>query len=335
MTKRNPFLDIVKAACILFVIITHDKISESFRLKTLFPFWINMAVPMFMIISGYVYAISFERNKISEIHEAYALNFIMPKFIRYTVPFILAYLVELADEIFIRHNYSVASWIFHFFNGGIGPGSYYYPVLLQFLFIYPVIYFVVRRYDFKGLLLCFAMNAVFEFFQRVWGCGGGFYRMLMFRYIFVIAFGSWLYQRKEKTSAIWKIFSFAVGVIFIILYCYLKVKPKIIIYWTATCFLACLYLLPIADFLITKTHISCKPAELLGKASFNIFLSQMVYFNYMVGFVRKIIPVHIFQLLAHIGICVISGLLFYFIEQKITKWVLKMWRSEKRMLLKK
>lgn len=59
--SRNGFLDIIKAFCILFVIITHDSISDSFRLKTLFPFWINMAVPMFMIISGYVYAISFEK----------------------------------------------------------------------------------------------------------------------------------------------------------------------------------------------------------------------------------------------------------------------------------
>lgn len=65
--KRNTFLDIIKAFCILFVIITHDTISEETRQRFLFNFWIDMAVPLFMIISGYVYAASFERNKISEI----------------------------------------------------------------------------------------------------------------------------------------------------------------------------------------------------------------------------------------------------------------------------
>ena len=184
-----------------------------------------------------------------------------------------------------------------FFQGGNGPGSYYYPIMLQFLLFYPVVYFVIRKYAFKGLFFCFVLNAAFEFFQRVWGCNGEFYRMLLFRYTFVIAFGSYLWQcKKEKIALRWKIGAFIVGVAFIIAFCYFKLQPKIIIYWTSTCFLACLYLLPIADFLICRVHCSFKPAELVGKASFNIFLTQMVYFVYGVGFVRKIIPNHILQL---------------------------------------
>ena len=328
MQKRNQFLDIIKAFCVIFVIITHDSISTSFRLKTLFPFWIDMAVPMFMIISGYVYAISFERNKIAAIQDAYTLRFLMPKFIRYTIPFVAAFLVEVLGEVLFAilkfPRFSPKHLVVIFFQGGIGPGSYYYPILLQFLLFYPVIYFIIRKYDFKGLVLCFFINACFEFFQHVWGCNSEFYRMLLFRYTFVIAFGAWLYQGRDKIPFVWKVASFLVGTIFIVLYRYIKIKPRIITYWTGTSFLACLFLLPVAEFLIKKVHLSCKPIEFLGKASFNIFLAQMVYYAYMFEFTRKLISSHILQLCAHIAICVTSGIIFYFVEHKITARVLSL-----------
>ena len=330
--KRNTFLDIIKAFCILFVIITHDTISEETRQKFLFNFWIDMAVPLFMIISGYVYAASFERNKISEIGQAYKLKFLMPKFIRYTVPFLLAFIIEVIGEIRLSvlgiRPLSLKHIVAIFFQGGTGPGSYYYPILLQFLLYYPVLYFIIKKYAFKGLIVCFTLNALYEFFQRVWGCNEVFYRMLLFRYTLVIAFGSWLWQCKtEKISAIWKIASFVLGTAFIIVYRYLNVQPKIIIYWTKTSFIACLYLLPIASFLIHKVQCSFKPLEILGKASFNIFLVQMVYYVYAVNFMSKLFPSHIAHLFANIAICVIFGLVFYFLEQPITKFVLSLWKK--------
>ena len=51
--KRNQFIDVLKGICIIFVIITHYNWSNAARLKYFFPFWIDMAVPIFMIISGY------------------------------------------------------------------------------------------------------------------------------------------------------------------------------------------------------------------------------------------------------------------------------------------
>ena len=334
--KRNQFLDIIKALCIVFVIITHDTISEETRLKLLFNFWIDMAVPLFMIISGYVYALSFERNGIAQIQQAYTLNFIMPKFIRYTIPFLLAFAIEILGEIAVAflaiRPFSLKHIVALLFQGGNGPGSYYYPILLQFLLYYPVLYFIIKRYAFKGLILCFAINAGYEFFQRVWGCNETFYRMLLFRYTLVIAFGSYLGQCKgEKLALGWKIASFAAGTAFIIAYRYFAFPPRIIIYWTKTSFLACLYLLPIAAFLICSVHLRFKPLELIGKASFNIFLVQMVYYAYAAGFAAKFFSSHIVHLCFHIGICISAGLIFYAIEQPLTKFALSMWNSRKKL----
>lgn len=93
--ERNHSLDIYKGVCILLVILTHFNWTASERLKYLFPFWVNMAVPMFMIISGYVYSLSFEKHKINTISKAYSLNNLLNKFIRYTVPFLLVFVIEM------------------------------------------------------------------------------------------------------------------------------------------------------------------------------------------------------------------------------------------------
>jgi len=53
--SRNFSIDLLKTISILFVVITHFAYPSDFRQKLLFPFYIDMAVPIFMIISGYNY----------------------------------------------------------------------------------------------------------------------------------------------------------------------------------------------------------------------------------------------------------------------------------------
>ena len=62
--KRNHFVDVLKGICIIFVIFTHASWTDEQRVKLLFPFWIDMAVPFFMLVSGYVYTKSFQKNGI-------------------------------------------------------------------------------------------------------------------------------------------------------------------------------------------------------------------------------------------------------------------------------
>ena len=333
---RNSFLDIIKAFCILFVIITHAQISGSFRLCALFPFWINMAVPLFMIISGYVYASSFERNGISEIGGAYSLRFIMPKFIRYTVPFVMAFVVEVLGELYkAPSSFYIKQMALIFFKGGKGPGSYYYPLMIEFLLFYPVLYFIIKKNVLQGLALCFIVNVGFEFFSCVWACNNAFYRMLIFRYTFVIAYGSYLWQCRGKAEGGiafgWKIASFLAGCVFIIMYAYMGVQSKIVNNdWKDTTYLPCLYIVPLAEFLIQRVHFGFKPLELIGRASFNIFLVQMVYYTYAVNFVRRLIPNHSLCLVLHIVICVSVGLIFYLVEKPITHAVLQVGKKQKK-----
>lgn len=76
-SNRIVILDILKFICIVMVIVTHYEWTDEQRRQLLFPYWIDMEVPVFMLISGYLGAMSFERHKIDNIEKADNRYFIM------------------------------------------------------------------------------------------------------------------------------------------------------------------------------------------------------------------------------------------------------------------
>lgn len=216
-----------------------------------------------------------------------------------------------------------------FLQGGLGPGSYYYPIMLQFIFLFPIIFFIVKKYRFKGLLICLTMNATYELLHWAYGMNEGCYRLIGLRYIFVIAFGVFLHYKEgcdEVSMKQYKTFlvlAFIIGACFIYLTCYTTYQPKIIIHWTRVSFMGSMYFLPIMDWLLSKCCWKCKPIEVLGQASFNIFLSQMVFYWIGAPIIYANIASRKLQLLVCVIICVAVGVAFYFVEQPITKYVIK------------
>ena len=91
MGYRKSVIDILKGVCICFVVITHFSWSSIERLQYGFPFWIDMAVPIFMFISGYVYATSYEKRKVELYTQVYSVEEIFKKIARYTIPFLPVY----------------------------------------------------------------------------------------------------------------------------------------------------------------------------------------------------------------------------------------------------
>lgn len=277
---RNHTIDFLKGICIIFVIITHYGWTDEECLRYLFPFWIDMAVPFFMAISGYVYSKSYIKHGIDSIGNAYTYRNIYNKIVRYTVPFVIAYVIELIFFTFRDNPYGIdgiESIIINFIDGGIGPGSYYYPVMLQLVFSFPLIFFAIRKYDFKGLIGCWVANGIFEVLQRAYGLGDITYRLLLYRYIFIIAVGCYIAIGNRTIKKAEALITSTVGFIFIVTVCYLKYTPRVIIYWTRTSFVAVMYIVPIV-LVLFKKNIKCKLIELFGKASYNIFLTQMVYY---------------------------------------------------------
>lgn len=325
--KRNHMVDILKGICSICVIITHFNWQINDRLIPIFPYLIDMAVPVFMIVSGYVYAISYEKRNITSIGQAYQIDFVIDKLLRYTIPFIIIYVLELIAFYRIDIIYSKSEIISNFFAGGFGYGSYYYPIMIQFIFVFPIIFFLVKRLDFFGLILSGVLNALFELLQRLYYVSSGHYRLLLFRYLLLIAFGCYLYLKKGKIRKPIGIVSALTGIFFIGIYTYCHYTPYIIIYWTGTSFLAALYIMPVIGLLLCSAKISaikCPPIELLGKASYHIFLSQMFFYQFvMYPLQARFADAPAISLLfITIVACISGGVLFYGIETRITKWII-------------
>lgn len=322
--QHNHFVDVLKGICIIFVIISHLPWSNEQRLQYLFPFWIDMAVPVFMIISGYVYALSYKRNGINQMGEAYLLKNVISKMMRYTIPFVIAYAIEIFWIVFIdRFSFPLDGALTlgqAFLVGGLGPGSYYYPLMMQFIFVYPLIYFAIKKYQANGVVILGCFNALFELLKWAYLMNEETYRLLLFRYLLLIAVGCYIASDNFKMVNKASIIVTIIGVFYIYCYSYLQYTFPIITYWTGTSFIACFYIIPLSMFGIDKLkNIRFKPVEIIGKASYHIFLVQMVWY-YLAH--ERIASWNIYwALVINLVICIGVGITFYLIETPLNELI--------------
>lgn len=320
--ERIHLLDLIKGILIIFIIITHYNWTDEQRRMMLFPYWVDMAVPVFMIISGYVYALSYKRKNITSFKDAYEYKEITSKLIRYITPMLMAFAFEVFLYVIseIKIELSVA------LTGGIGPGSFYFPVMIQYVYIYPLIYFAIKNYDLKGLCVCGIINVVFEITKTLYGMPTSEYRFIVLRYILLIATGCYLAIGKQRIRKSVLLISMLIGAFWQYAVYYLGYKPVIINEaWATTSCISALYIIPICvSFFTSKKRMNARfaPLELIGRASFNIFLTQMVYF---IGakIIYKIVKNIWIANLLNIVICCSAGTVFYLIESRITGSLLK------------
>ena len=273
--ERNHAIDLIKGVCIVFVIVTHAQWSTEERQVYLFPYWIDMAVPVFMIISGYVNSLSYQRKRISSFGDAYSLKNIFSSMIRYSIPVGITLLIELAFIVIYKETVDVIPFCL---RGGDGPGSYYYPIMVQFIFVFPIIYFIIQKYDVCGFIICGFINCIYEILQTAYGMNVDCYRLLFFRYIFAASFGCFLVLKKGTVKKIYKILLFFIGFIFITAVGYWNYTPHTVSKWIGTSWIASMYIMPLFPFALKKLNKRCIFLEIMGKASFNIFLAQIVYY---------------------------------------------------------
>ena len=114
----------------------------------------------------------------------------------------------------------MTSLLYGFISGGEGPGSYYTPVMVQFILVIPVIIKVIKKYRLGGLAVCFLVNLSLEFFKNVVNMGADIYRLLIFRYIFAIAYEVYLYFDSGRKISWFHISCSGIELGYIIAFCY-------------------------------------------------------------------------------------------------------------------
>ena len=122
----------IKALCIIFVIIDHCSLLNG--ADPIYLFFVRMAVPIFIFISGYNYSQSFEkRNAV-----LYSFAYIKRKVLRFLIPAIITCTLYIFLIILNGNIVSFEYVLTTFFYGYYGLGAYYCNIMLQFIFVFPL-----------------------------------------------------------------------------------------------------------------------------------------------------------------------------------------------------
>ncbi|MDD6057466.1 MAG: acyltransferase [Clostridiales bacterium] len=310
--NRIQFLDYLKAICVLMVIVTHydwkDKTSPFFTML------INMAVPIFMMISGYNFAMSNRRNTGGNLGRMYGWQTIKPKLIRFLSPFFVICLIEMI--LLYLGDRSIRP-LRIFLLGAYGPGSYYVPIMLQFLVIFPILYMLVEKNAKLGLFAAGMLNLLFEIAVKYMEMEKYYYRLSIGRYLLLIAFGCYLYlYPKHRVKRYQMIFMFLLGMAYLVAVFGFEKDLPLFPYWKTTAMPVAFYIFPIVILLFRKFYHSTikggagRLLAWIGKASYHIFLVQMVYYHFDLGG-ALMDAVWYFAVPFHVLILIPLGLAFY------------------------
>lgn len=285
-------------------------------------------------------SMSFENKGINSFNSAYSPALILKRIVSYSLPWVSICMVELLACI-VSGKYGLSEWIRQVIRGGFGPGSYYYPLLLQITVLFPIIYFVVKSHDFIGVVIFFCANVMYEAIATFYNMNQEFYRLCILRYLFCISVGCYSFIGKTVVRKYVDIFSMAVGFGYILLVNYTKYKPLIFTNWTTTSCMASLFVAPIIvkliKFKFNKAHF--RILQTIGRCSYEIFLTQMVYFWMVPSLLLKFGITLLAIFVINLVVCILAGIAFHHIEMPITRRILRVideikYNSIKERLLK-
>lgn len=280
----DPFIDYVKGLSIICVVLTHN-LPLLGRKLSLFELWGKQAVPLFLLLQVF-HTVRYFADGQRSITDYFNLGKIFKRII---LPFIVLCLSQLLvyavtgnltiDVIkeFIRH-------------AGMGPGSYYVWIYLQFWILTPCILLLYKKLNnLMGggkifTLLCLSISIVSEILCSYINLPQFIYRLLFFRYFFLIYLGIYLYYGDNKISTGQKLLGF-VGLLFLIIQAYFQfdLQPYICnthYEWKVAHFPTYFYVIFLLLPIIKKYYRKSKLIEEIGRYSYEIFLVQMFVFSF-------------------------------------------------------
>jgi len=328
-----PQIDILKAFAIITVVLLHTFL-EGFFLRFGSPYYLWHAIPIFIVIAGFTGAYAYKRYGSTTLKQCYDPLLIIGRFKRLLIPFFLCWIIE----IIIVYNIStdrldLVSVIPNFMTGGFGYGAYFIPVILQSILIVPLLYLLALRNPERMVIIALILTIVFD--AIVFLIGGNIQTSLIyFRYLFAGALGVWVVT-SEKRNNIWLIIGGIISLIYITLCCYTPIfsvfpdyngyggilqAPAFV--WTVILVLFGLAYLPGNAGSGYYQYLGE-----IGKASWHIFLVQMLYFLAPAAYIYVFLlnPLSAGKVILHFGlgaicniaICVSLGYGWYYVERKI------------------
>ena len=308
--KKERFweFDYLKAFAILFVVLTHSSFPEEIKKLFVFPYLIYSAVPIFIIVSGYMYSKHYSANK----NKILDKEFIGKQFENLMGPYLVAFLSEIIIFRLSNSEKDFKEILIMFISGGWGPGGYYIQILMQLLFLFPIIYYIVKKIELKfGGIFCVGIQLLIEFIFHYNNLPSELYRLLIFRYIVFIYLGILLFENKKKVKNTYLIVVSVLSFIYIYLITYKSYVPDLFFrLWTSTSLPTAGWTFGLVVFYLSKVRrfnvVLHRIITSIGKATYFIFLFQLIYFNFKPGNLSSSSFFCIIDML----ICTLGGILF-------------------------
>ena len=284
-SERLHLTDYLKAICIVMVIITH--FDWETKAYPIFTYGIRMAVPIFMILSGYNAVLSYERHKLNTLGAIYSPVEMLPKLAWIMLPYTLLFFFEALSAQYLTYELTVSDFIYTYLTGGFGDGlsgGYYVACLLELTLTMPIIYVIMRRFPKGGLVGIFAFNFLYEVFVIYSGMSWANYRIIYLRYIFMVAAGMYMALGHKLHPALVGIM-LAAGCVYLYAFDYIGLNIKLFKWWGNTNLPAALYIVPVIYILFALFATKQLPSAvgsllaLLGRSTWHIFLFQMLYYR--------------------------------------------------------
>ncbi len=202
---------------------------------------IDQAVPLFLVLMG-INSVIIGRG---------------PRIRRLIYPFILIFIISLAIGISKGQYYlGVNSLLFQLPVSG--PGNYFIPLAVSFAILGKWVVAVYRRWPKEIIIGAFLVNLLFNIFCGEWD----YYDMCILRCIFAIVLGMYIY---EKGINRYMLMMLPLSVALIV-----TVRE-----WNALTFFFPAFFIAIS----LRNSYKNMVLEVLGKASYQIFLVQILYFG--------------------------------------------------------
>lgn len=273
-TGYDPFIDFLKAYCILVVIFCH---GFPFLNEIGYPIW-GAEIPLFFLIQVFH---SYKR-------EPKPINWGMIGK-RIVIPFVVIEAIVFGVMLISRGGQNVISLLKGgMAGGGLGPGSYYPWVYLQMAILIPH-FRPICDYLGKWKSLCFFifLSETIEIMCSVTNLPDSIYRIMGLRYITLIWFG-WIYVKEGVVNNLVNTLFSLVGLCSIILFVYIGWGKEPWIYdtgWTThrmPCYFwmafALVELLHIMSKLLMKSELVKKIVSQVSSSSYEIYLIQMAFY---------------------------------------------------------
>lgn len=148
------------------VIVTHCEIHEKMGKLLLMPFYVGLAVPCFLMLSGFT--LSGRMKKRFRLQSDNKMgDDILHDCIPIIIPYTIAYLGIIAMKWIMGNRYTIQSLLYQYVTGSVGTGGYFVIVYLQIILVFPIVYRLVVDFRGKGILICIGCNILFDIFVQV------------------------------------------------------------------------------------------------------------------------------------------------------------------------